>query len=77
MPIYAITIEVITTVLLGVRLISRFNKLGGRLGLDDIFIVLGWIVAVAMTSAVTYSMPMSSRLFPINANALSVHTPRV
>jgi hypothetical protein len=55
MPAYACTIIVVTTVLLGIRLVSRLHKFGGGLGLDDIFIVLGYVVAVAHAISVIYS----------------------
>jgi hypothetical protein len=44
-PAYAITIEIVTTLLLAIRLLSRVNKTGGRLGLDDVFITIAWAIA--------------------------------
>jgi hypothetical protein len=55
MPPYAITVEVITTFLLIIRLVSRFNKLGGRPGLDDVFVTIGWLFGLAMTIGFCYS----------------------
>jgi hypothetical protein len=75
MPAYAISIQVVTSVLLGIRLVSRFNVLGGRLGLDDIFVVFGWVLAVAMTFAVTYSR--AELYMRTIANLHSVYTCRI
>ena len=55
MPAYVITFQVVTTLLLGVRLISRFKKLGGGLGLDDLFIGIAWTISVASMAASIYS----------------------
>jgi hypothetical protein len=45
MPAYAITLEIVTTLLLSIRLLSRVNRTGGRLGLDDVFITIAWAIA--------------------------------
>lgn len=45
MPAYAITIEIVTTLLLAIRLLSRVNRTGGKLGLDDVFITIAWAIA--------------------------------
>jgi len=42
---YAITLEIVATLLLWVRLISRFWT--KKLGLDDLFILIGWIFGIA------------------------------
>jgi hypothetical protein len=52
MPAFAIPLTVLTTVLLGVRLLSRFSRRGGVLGLDDIFIIIGWVLATAAVSLI-------------------------
>lgn len=49
LPTYLIAITVTTTVLLCLRIISRFQWRGGRLGLDDLFIVIGWCFSTAGT----------------------------
>jgi hypothetical protein len=51
MPIYAITIQVVTTLLLSIRLLSRLRP-GGLPGLDDIFITIAWLLASALTAVV-------------------------
>jgi peptidoglycan/LPS O-acetylase OafA/YrhL len=47
MPAYALTIGVVTTLLLAVRLFSRVTRAGGRWGVDDVFITIAWAVATA------------------------------
>jgi hypothetical protein len=46
---YAVVIEIITTILLGIRLGSRISKLGGRPGIDDVLITIGWLVGLGLT----------------------------
>ena len=53
MPAYGITIASITTVLLGIRLYSRFQGSSGRLGLDDLCLVVGWALA---TVAIAFAL---------------------
>jgi hypothetical protein len=53
MPAYGITIASITTVLLGIRLFSRFQGSSGRLGLDDLCLVVGWALA---TVAIAFAL---------------------
>jgi hypothetical protein len=55
MPAYAISIQVFTTVLLGVRLASRFKRHGGRPGMDDLFIVLAWLLGLLLTTLAVYA----------------------
>ncbi|MFH7813322.1 hypothetical protein ACH0C8_15535, partial [Acetobacter lovaniensis] len=61
MPAYAITIQVITTILLTIRLISRFTRTGGQVGLDDALITIAWVFGLAMTVLVVVckSVPMA------------------
>jgi len=47
MPAYALTIQITTTLLLGIRLVTRFQRTGGKLGLDDLCITIGWAIATA------------------------------
>jgi hypothetical protein len=49
MPAYAITIQVITTLLLGIRLISRVKGVGGRVGIDDVLIFFAWLFGLGLT----------------------------
>jgi hypothetical protein len=67
MPVYALTIQVVMTVLLGIRLISRFQRMGGRLGLDDAFISMAWIIGTAgvvltLLGELSYALLVDERL---------------
>lgn len=50
LPAYFIPLEFFTTILLGVRLLSRFQWEKSRLGLDDLFITMAWAIGVVNTS---------------------------
>jgi hypothetical protein len=52
MPAYAIPLQVLTTILLGIRMLSRFSRSSGRLGLDDGFLIIGWVLSTAAGSLV-------------------------
>jgi hypothetical protein len=54
LPAYMVGLQVVTTLLLGVRLLSRITWRGGGLGLDDFFITLGWAVGTANTGVSIY-----------------------
>jgi hypothetical protein len=51
---YAVVVEIITTVLLGIRLGSRISKLGGRPGIDDVLITGGWLIGLGLTIVTIY-----------------------
>jgi hypothetical protein len=42
-PAYCIAFQTTATILVGLRLITRFRRTGGDFGLDDAFIVAGWV----------------------------------
>jgi hypothetical protein len=50
LPAYALTIQIVVTFLVWVRLISRFST-NGRPGFDDVLIFLAWILGTAVTAA--------------------------
>jgi hypothetical protein len=52
MPEYMISILAFSTVLLGVRLISRIKRFGGYPGIDDVFITLAWLFSIASGTCV-------------------------
>jgi hypothetical protein len=54
LPAYSIVIEAVTTLLLTIRMISRINRIGGRLGMDDALIVGAWLCGFAMTTLIIY-----------------------
>ncbi|QDS67865.1 hypothetical protein FKW77_007831 [Venturia effusa] len=45
MPSYALAIQTISTLLVGIRFLSRVNGTGGRFGVDDVFIGIAWAIA--------------------------------
>jgi len=51
MPALAVSIEVVTTVLLWMRIASRFTTAKSTLGLDDALIFAAWITGVGLTVA--------------------------
>jgi TRAP-type C4-dicarboxylate transport system permease small subunit len=52
MPALAVSIEVVTTVLLFMRISSRFTNGHSTIGVDDVLIVLAWITGLGLTIAV-------------------------
>lgn len=53
MPGYAIPIQVVTTILLWIRIATRFSS-HGHLGLDDVLIVCAWVLGTVVTGLVLY-----------------------
>lgn len=51
MPSFAIPIQVVTTLLLAIRLINRFTT-RGSFGLDDVLIAIAFILGSALTALV-------------------------
>ena len=51
---FGLTIEIVSTLLLGVRLISRSKHLGGSPGLDDALIIIGWGLGLGMVICCIY-----------------------
>lgn len=51
MPAIAVTIEVVTTILLWVRVANRFVT-KSRLGFDDYLIIVAWFLGVLVTVTV-------------------------
>jgi hypothetical protein len=64
MPAYAIPIQVITAMFLAVRVCSRLHRNGGRLGIDDVFVVLGWMTATAASGLVVWGTSILGQTFP-------------
>ncbi|TID18911.1 hypothetical protein E2P81_ATG05887 [Venturia nashicola] len=55
LPAYALTIQIIVSFLVWVRLISRFSTTG-RPGFDDVLIFLAWILGTLMTAVCILSV---------------------
>ncbi|KAF2666398.1 hypothetical protein BT63DRAFT_57742 [Microthyrium microscopicum] len=51
---FALVIEIVTTVLLVIRIFSRISKLGGQAGVDDILIVIAWLLGAGVTACCIY-----------------------
>ncbi|KAK6441222.1 hypothetical protein LTR95_002551 [Oleoguttula sp. CCFEE 5521] len=49
LPAFAITLLVFSSTLIGLRIGLRARKQGGGLGLDDAFLIPGWLILVGMT----------------------------
>jgi hypothetical protein len=56
MPALAVSIEVVTTVLLWMRIGSRFTTAKSSLGVDDVLIFAAWLTGVGLTVAVLLGM---------------------
>ena len=56
LPAYDITLQVITTLLIGIRLLSRFHHTGGILGIDDLFISIAWAITTAGNALILLCM---------------------
>jgi hypothetical protein len=51
---YSLVILISTTVFVALRLMTRINRTGGKLGIDDVLIVIAWILSVSMTGIINY-----------------------
>lgn len=56
MPALAVSIEVVTTVLLWMRVGSRFSTAHSTIGIDDILIFAAWVTGLGLTVAVLLGM---------------------
>jgi hypothetical protein len=65
-PPYAIIFQILTTFLLALRLGSRLNKGGGRLGIDDAFISLAWVLGFTITILVIYGKLEQNTLYIVS-----------
>jgi hypothetical protein len=51
LPAYVISIQVVTTILLLIRIGGRLaGKLASRLGIDDVLIVIAWILGTTLAA---------------------------
>jgi predicted oxidoreductase len=46
MPEYYTVLTAFASFLVGLRLLSRFMRVGGRFGVDDFFIVIAWLISI-------------------------------
>lgn len=68
LPHYAISFEVVTTFFVALRFVSRFQKAGGKPGIDDVFILFAWVrhchftcIEMNDTNFPRYFLPFSLR----------------
>ena len=45
MPEYYGVLATLTALMVSIRLLSRFLRVGGRFGIDDMFITLAWLIS--------------------------------
>ncbi|KAI7163172.1 hypothetical protein KC349_g1464 [Hortaea werneckii] len=55
MPAYSITLTVASSIPILIRLFLRFRNEGGGLGLDDLFLVPGWLLNIGFTTVASYA----------------------
>jgi hypothetical protein len=68
---YGVTLATISTIVIALRLYSR---LPGKLGLDDIFIVLAWMLSTVSTALTIWSKDQTStKVQTLTCFALSMH----
>jgi hypothetical protein len=60
---FGLTIEIVSTLLLAIRLIARSRGLGGKPDLDDVLIAIGWLLGLGVTVCCIYGEP----IFPTDA----------
>jgi hypothetical protein len=46
MPAYYGVLATLTAILFSLRLLSRFLRVGGRFGIDDLFITVAWLISI-------------------------------
>jgi hypothetical protein len=66
MPAVAVSIEAIATVLLWIRIGSRFAT-HTRIGFDDVLIIVAWILGVGLTVAVLLGELQVIKIFDISS----------
>lgn len=73
MPAYALTIQTLATLLIGIRFLSRVNGTGGRFGLDDAFIGIAWAIATVNIGLIVKCTfpPQSSSRYHANISPVS------
>lgn len=60
MPVYALTIQTISTLLVSIRFLSRVNGTGGKFGFDDVCIAIAWAIATVNIGLIVKCMFMLS-----------------
>jgi hypothetical protein len=60
---YALVIVIVTTTLLVMRVVTRINRSGGKLGIDDALIMASWCMCTAMVGIVVYGKFVMQRTY--------------
>jgi hypothetical protein len=71
---YALTIQVATTLLIAIRVFSRFKRIGGKAGVDDGLIVFAWITGAGVTGCCIYGEPKKTNFFSMRRATLILVT---
>ncbi|MCK8168216.1 hypothetical protein LXA15_17595, partial [Erwinia amylovora] len=58
MPAYALAMQILSTLLVSIRLLSRVNGSGGSFGFDDVFIAVAWALATVNIGLIIKCMPL-------------------
>jgi hypothetical protein len=74
MPAYGSVILCTTTVLLGIRIHSRFQGTSGKLGFDDALIVIGWALAASSAGLIIICKLFDRPLEKFGFNRISFQT---
>jgi hypothetical protein len=65
---YALVIVIVTTILLVMRVVTRINRSGGKLGIDDALIMASWCMCTAMVALVIYGKSLMKGQFERSLN---------
>jgi hypothetical protein len=66
---FVLPIQILTTLLLWIRLLSRFHRSGGQPGFDDALILIAWILGTGLSATVLLGMTF---LFRVSSSELTV-----
>jgi hypothetical protein len=53
---FVLPIQIVTTLLVYIRLLSRFHRSGGQSGFDDVLIFVGWVLGTGLSATVLLGM---------------------
>ena len=53
---FVLPIQIVTTLLLWIRLLSRFHRSGGQPGFDDVLVFVGWVLGTGLSATVLLGM---------------------
>ena len=53
---FVLPIQIVATILLWIRLLSRFHRSGGQPGFDDVLLFVGWVLGTCLSATVLLGM---------------------